>query len=226
VEVTPALVLSMWAAGLAAGASVVVRWRIVGPGYIWLAGATTLLLGIPAALAADSALTWIGVTATGAMIVAARRWALAFGLGAIAALCFGVVSALEGYPVAAVSGALFLGSVNTEMMLGHWYLVDPRLPRWALRRLAWVGVAAAVVDLAVLTISGIFPWVAGDGPVGVGFLVLVVTSGVLMLAVIGSLREDGYSGVMAATGLSYLALLTAIGAAVIGRLLLDGPLLS
>jgi len=31
--------------------------------------------------------------------------------------------------------------------------------------------------------------------------------------------------VMAATGLSYLALLTAAGTAVIGRLLVDGPIL-
>jgi len=134
------------------------------------------------------------------------------------------VAVLEGSPVAAISGAIFLGSVTAEMMLGHWYLVDPRLPRWALRRLAWVGVAAALLDLVVLSASGVFPWVAGDATVGIGFIVLSITTGVLMLAVIGALREEGYSGVMAATGLSYLALLTAIGAAVVGRLLLEGPI--
>ena len=46
------------------------------------------------------------------------------------------------------------------------------------------------------------------------------------LAVWASLGEQGYSGVMAATGLSYLATLTATGAAVVGRLLVDGPVLS
>lgn len=146
--------------------------------------------------------------------------------GCIAATAFLVVAVLEGPLVPAVSGSAFLGAVTAEMMLGHWYLVDPRLPRWALRRLAWVGVGAAVVDFAVLAVAGSFPWASGDAVVGVGFVVLAVTSAVLMLAVIGALKEEGYSGVMAATGLSYLALLTAIGAAVVGRLLLDGPVLS
>ena len=50
VDVTPALVLAMWASGLAAGAAVVARWRIVGPGFAWLSGGVTLMLGIPAAL--------------------------------------------------------------------------------------------------------------------------------------------------------------------------------
>jgi hypothetical protein len=47
-----------------------------------------------------------------------------------------------------------------------------------------------------------------------------------MAMVWSSLGEAGYSGVMAATGLSYLAVLTAAGAAVIGRLLVDGPVLA
>jgi hypothetical protein len=41
-----------------------------------------------------------------------------------------------------------------------------------------------------------------------------------MAAVFFALRERGYSGVMAATGLSYLAVLTSIGSAVLGRALL------
>lgn len=225
-EVTPALVLSMWASGLAAGAAAVVRWRIVGPGYTWLAGGVALLLGIPAALAASSPIAWVGVAGAVLIVLGARRWALAVIGGGVAALAFLIVSALEGYPVAAVTGAAFLGSVTAEMMLGHWYLVDPRLPRWALRRLAWTGVGAALIDLVVLSLSGVFPWASVDAVLGIGFIVLALTSALLMLAVIGALREEGYSGVMAATGLSYLALLTAIGAAVVGRLLLDGPVLS
>lgn len=224
-DVTPALVLAMWAAGLAAGVAVVARWNIVGPGYTWLTGGVTLLLGVPAAASSGSPMAWFGVGAALVAVFGARRPPVASAAAAVAAITFLVVSAAEAYPVAAVSGAVFLGAVTTEMMLGHWYLVDPRLPRWALRRLAWVGVAAAVVDLAVLAVGGVFPWAAVDGALGIGFVVLGLTSGVLMLAVIGALKEQGYSGVMAATGLSYLALLTAIGAAIVGRLLLDGPVL-
>jgi hypothetical protein len=215
----------MWASGLAAGAAVVARWRIVGPGFTWLSGGVTLLLGIPAAASADGALGWVGVSGAVLIVLGGRRWGLAVVGGSIAAGAFLVVSMLEGYPAAAVSGAVFLGSVTSEMMLGHWFLVDPRLPRWSLRRLAWFGVWSVLADLVILAASGIFPWADTDAVIGIGFLVLAVSSAVLMLAVIGALREEGYSGVMAATGLSYLALLTAIGAAVLGRLLLDGPVL-
>lgn len=224
-DVTPALVLSMWAAGLAAGAAVVARWRIVGPGYTWLTGGVTLLLGVPAALASGSPLAWVGVGGGVVLFIGARRWALAVIGGVVAAAAFLVVSMLEGYALTTITGAAFLGGVTAEMMLGHWYLVDPRLPRWALRRLAWTGVGVALIDLAVLSVAGAVPWASVDLPVGIGFLALAFTSALLMLAVIGALKEEGYSGVMAATGLSYLALLTAIGAAVLGRLLLEGPVL-
>jgi hypothetical protein len=62
--------------------------------------------------------------------------------------------------------------------------------------------------------------VSGGG--AVGFWTLLVASVVLMGAVIGALRYPAYSGVMAATGLSYLALLTTLGAVFVGRALAAG----
>lgn len=215
----------MWAAGLAAGTAAVAWWRIVGPGYTWLGGGVILLLGAPAALGSGEVFAWIGWGLVPAVIVGARRPPVASAAAAIAAVAF-IAGASEMGVVAAISGAAFLGGVTAEMMLGHWYLVDPRLPRWALRRLALAGAAGAVFDFVVLAAVGVFPWSAGDTAVGVGFVVLAATTVVLMAAVRGALREEGYSGVMAATGLSYLALLTAIGAAVVGRLLVAGPVLS
>jgi hypothetical protein len=132
---------------------------------------------------------------------------------------------LEGPVLGAITGAVLLGGVTGEMMLGHWFLVDPRLPRWALRRLDVAGGVGALLDLGALALLGALPWPEGDLVVGVGFLLLAVTTAVLMAMVWFSLGERGYSGVMAATGLSYLATLTAIGAAVVGRLLLTGPVL-
>ena len=129
-------------------------------------------------------------------------------------------------PLLAITGALFLGGITSEMMLGHWFLVDPRLPRWALKRLDLAGAVGALADMAVLIGLGVFPWADGDLVVGAGFILLAVTTLVLMAAVWSSLGEPGYSGVMAATGLSYLATLTATGAAVVGRLLLEGPVLT
>jgi len=75
-------------------------------------------------------------------------------------------------------------------------------------------------------VLGVFPWAEGDLVVGLGFVLAALTTAALMAMVWFSLGEPGYSGVMAATGLSYLATLTAIGAAVVGRLLLGGPVLS
>lgn len=216
----------MWAAGIAAGAALVVWWQVVGPGYARLTGGVVVLIGVPAALAGGGSPAWAGTALAAAFAASAPHRRAASSLGALAAACFGLSAGFEGHPVAAVTGAAFLGGVTVEMLLGHWYLVDPTLPRWALRRLVAVGIAGAVADVVVLILLGVFPWASGDAPVGIGFTVLAAASLLLMLAVVGSLREEGYTGVMAATGLAYLALLTAIGAVVVGRLVLDGPVLS
>jgi hypothetical protein len=50
----------------------------------------------------------------------------------------------------------------------------------------------------------------------------MVTSVVLMAGVFASLRYPAYAGVMAATGLSYLAVLTTLGGTFLGRALVAG----
>jgi hypothetical protein len=226
VILSPSAVMSMWAAGVAAGAAAVVWWRIVGTGFVWLAGGVVLLLGVPAALAGESVLAWIGCGLVIVMIGSARRASFSAIAAIAAAASFGAAAAVDTNVVAVISGTVFLGAVTVEMMLGHWYLVDPRLPRWALRRLAFAAGLGALFDFGVLAVLGAFPWSSGDTAVGLGFVLLAIATVVLMAAVVGALREEGYAGVMSATGLSYLALLTTIGAVVVGRLLVDGPVLS
>ena len=225
VNLSPPAVMSMWASGLAAGTATVAWWQIVGPGYLWLAGGVTFLFGVVAALGSGSAFAWIGCSLTVLVVSRVRTPRQVAGAGVGAAIAFGVAAADTGV-LTAVSGAVFLGGVSTEMMLGHWYLVDPRLPRWALRRLAQVAVVGVIIDFGVLVGLGVFPWSGSDTAAGLGFLLLTITTLILMAAVLGALGEEGYPGVMSATGLSYLALLTAVGAAVIGRLLVDGSVLS
>jgi hypothetical protein len=215
----------MWAAGLAAGAAVVVWWRIVGPGFTWLAGGVTLLFGIPSVLAGSGAWAILAGPLVLGGTIAARRVPVAVGLLGAGGACYLVAAALEGGVLASVTGALLLGGITSTMMLGHWYLVDPRLPRVALKRLDAAGGIGAVADLAAMALLGVFPWQSGDAAVGLGFVLLSITTVVLTAAVWSSLGEEGYPAVMAATGLSYLAVLTAVGAAVIGRLLLDPPVL-
>jgi hypothetical protein len=103
------------------------------------------------------------------------------------------------------------------MLLGHWYLVDPRLPRWTLNGLAFVGIFGLVADAVVLAVAGL-----PSSGATIAFWVLMATSVTLMAGVIGSLRYPAYAGVMAATGLSYLAVLTTLGGVFLGRVLVAG----
>jgi hypothetical protein len=210
----------MWSAGLSAGLAAVAARRIVRRGYVWLAVATTVLFGLFAAVAGSS--WW----AYGACAVVAMAAPLAWhtpsvvALGGIGMVAFTIASVEAGGPVAlVVTGALALGAITTEMMLGHWYLVDPRLPRSVLRALALAGVAGIGADMISSAAAGAASWGDTQMVLGWGWLVLGTTSALLMVMVYSALGERGYAGVMAATGLSYLAVLTSTGVVVLGRLL-------
>jgi hypothetical protein len=220
VDVTPSGVLAMWAAGLGGGLVFVAHRRMVRRGYVWLAAGITALFGVTAGAAGGGWWAHAGSACMLAVIVVAERPVPVIALsGTGSALLLAAAIAAGLHPAAVITGAVVLGAVTTEMMLGHWYLVDPRLPRPALRLLALVGAAGAAVDGTVLAALGAVPWSGDAAVMGGGFLVMVVTTTVLMVLVHSSLGERGYSGVMAATGLSYLAVLTATGAVVLGRML-------
>jgi len=223
--VEPSAVLAAWAAGVAAGTALVTRWAIVGPGFTWLGMGVVVLLGAPAALAGGGPAAWVGCGVAVVGGVAARRRGVAASLGLAAALAFVVGGCGEGNPVLVIAAMATLGGVTCEMLLGHWYLVDPRLPRSALRSLCVIGLVASALDLVVVLAFGAFPWAAGDAVVAIGWVALALSGIVLMAAVGFALRERGYPAVMAATGLSYLALLTTIGAVVLGRVLVTGATL-
>jgi hypothetical protein len=219
-EVTPALILAMWTAGMAGGAAVVSQWGIVGPGYGWLTSAVITIAGGVTALAGGSP---IGVLATLAALVAglmARRQRIAAVLFAVAALGFLAVAVPDGGFFAAISGSVLLGGMTSEMLLGHWFLVDPQLPRWALRRLGVVAGIGLVAEVVVVVALGAFG--SSDTVMIAALAALAAMTALLVAAVWFSLKETGYSGVMAATGLSYLGVLTTFGVVVVGRLLVEG----
>ena len=138
----------------------------------------------------------------------------AFGLAGV--IWIALAAGVGGW-LLAVTGAVALGGVTDEMLLGHWYLVDPRLPRWALRKLDMAAIVALVLDGVVLVLAG----AAQDlGVVAWAWLALLALTVLLMVGVWFSIGEQGYNGIMAATGLSYLAVLTALGAVVAGRALI------
>lgn len=215
----PIFVLLAWAGGIALAGAVVTIWDVVGPGFTWLTAGSSILVGFWPVLAGDW-VVGIGLVAAavGGVAVKRNRTVSAVFLGTAAAL-FSIAAVQLGGPVLAVTATLALGGITGEMLLGHWYLVDPTMPRLVLRTLAVGGMVGIAVDTFMVVAT------VGSPPSGFStgvFWVLAATTLLLMGAVLGALRHPAYSGVMAATGLSYLAVLTGLATVFIGRVLATG----
>jgi hypothetical protein len=209
----------MWVAGLAAGGALVAWWRVVGRGYVWLSAAVVALVGAGLGAITGDPRAWMAMAAVVMGVVLANR-PMAVGAAFLAAAVLFIAAGLaDSRLLPLITGAVFLGAVTTEMMLGHWFLVDPQLPRWSLSRLAFIGAGGLIVDVGYLATQGLASGAAADPILGWAYLALTLMTALLITGVLLSLREPSYSGVMAATGLSYLAVLTSFGVAVLGRML-------
>ncbi len=126
-----------------------------------------------------------------------------------------------------LAGAAFLGAVTDAMLLGHWYLVQPGLARGPLLELVrWTGITWPVEVVAMLLPTGMVSVLDGsidDGYGGMlGWFWIACAVGTIALVVVtrAALKERYYSAVMAATGLLYLAILTAFGTDLVARAIL------
>ena len=127
-----------------------------------------------------------------------------------------------------VVGALFLGAVTDAMLLGHWYLVQPGLARGALLELVyWTGWLWIPEVVLLLVPTGMVSAINGtidDGYNGLltwFWVMCAITTIGLIITTRLALKERAYSAVMAATGLLYLAILTAFGTDLVARALLS-----
>ena len=125
-------------------------------------------------------------------------------------------------------GAAFIGAISDGMLLGHWYLVQPGLPRRLLNEmvtaLGWLWpleVGALLLPTGMISVwlgtvddgwGGLLGWMWGA---------CAITTIILVFVTKAALRERYYSAVMAATGLLYLAILTAFGTDIVARAVLD-----
>ena len=121
-------------------------------------------------------------------------------------------------------GAAFLGAVSDAMLLGHWYLVQPGLARGPLLELVrWTGWAWPFELAVLLWPTGMVSVLDGsiddgyNGLLGWFWVACTVATLALVVATRAALRERQYSAVMAATGLLYLAILTAFGMDLVAR---------
>ena len=128
-----------------------------------------------------------------------------------------------------IVGAVFLGAVSDAMLLGHWYLVQPGLGRGPLLDLVkWTGGLWPIEVALLLVPTGMVSVLNGtiddgyNGLLGWFWVASAVFTGVLIFVTWLALKERYYSAVMAATGLLYLAILTAFGTDLVARAVLAG----
>jgi hypothetical protein len=124
-------------------------------------------------------------------------------------------------------GAAFLGSITDGMLLGHWYLVQPGLARGPLLEMVrWTALVWPFEVALLLWPVGMVSVLNGTiddgygGTFGWFWVACAVTTIVLLGVTRAALRERYYSAVMAATGLLYLAILTAFGTDLVARAVL------
>ena len=127
-----------------------------------------------------------------------------------------------------VVGAAFLGVVTDAMLLGHWYLVQPGLRRDPLlEQVSWLGKIWPLEVAALLIPTGMISVLRGEiddgygGMLGWFWAACALSTLILTIVTRLALRERQYAAVMAATGLLYLAILTAFGTDIVGRLVLE-----
>jgi hypothetical protein len=164
------------------------------------------------------------VLALGYLVAVWRSWprgalavAVAGGaVGVAAVVSLALAGETEGALFAAglVTAAVALGSVTAGMLLGHWYLVTPKLSPDPLRRLIWVLIGSLLAQGLLVAGS-----VAGGGLVeqtawltGLRFFVGVAFP--LAIAVL-ALKATDATSMQSTTGLLYIGL-AAVMAGTIG----------
>ena len=249
-----ATVLLQWAAGGLLFLWVTTRRREVGAGYGWLLRSVFGLMAIGAAVVGfrsgsvpvrDFAAVLTVLAVAIALLVSVRRrsrvpaFAPALDLiGPVVAtvgLVAGALDAADGGSTVVVSllrtlaGAAFLGAVTDAMLLGHWYLVQPGLPRRHLNELVRaIGWLWPVEVASLLLPTGMFSVWSGavddgwNGQLGWFWAASAASTIVLVFVTRAALRERYYSAVMAATGFLYLAILTGFGTDLVARAVLAG----
>lgn len=242
IRLDAATVLLQWAAGTMLFLWFTTRRHTIGAGYGWLLRGTAAVLaagGTAAGLATETvpvreAAGILFVVATLATLGRRRPvWDLVPAVVALAGLVAGGVAAADGAGdttlglVRILVGMVFLGAVSDAMLLGHWYLVQPGLPRSILVELVRTLRLVTPLEIAVLLVPtgmvSVFTGAVDDGwngTLGWFWVACAVTTVALTEVTLLALRERSYSAVMAATGLMYLAILTAFGTDLVARAVL------
>lgn len=242
IRLDAATVLLQWATGGLFFLWWTTRRHTIGAGYGWLLRGSFAVIaagGAAAGFANDSLLVRDAAAALVAVVSLATlrrtqpRWDLVAPVIGAVGVIVAAVDAADGAGDITVNlarvvvGTLFLGAVSDAMLLGHWYLVQPGLPRSILGELISVMRVLGPIEMAVMLLpTGMFSVLSGavddgwNGTLGWFWVACAITTIVLTEVTRLALRERSYSAVMAATGLMYLAILTAFGTDLVARAVL------
>ena len=242
IRLDAATVLLQWATGGLLFLWFTTRKHEVSAGYGWLIRLSFLVLAAGGA-AAGIATDFVVVRDVAAIAVAViafatlrrkdPRWDLLAPLIGCVGLFVAALDAAHGASDSIVNllrifvGMIFLGAISDAMLLGHWYLVQPGMPRSVLRELVvslrWI----LPIEIVVMFLpTGMWSVINGsiddgwNGTLGWFWIACAITTGVLIEVTLAALKERSYSAVMAATGLMYLAILTAFGTDLVARAVL------
>lgn len=153
----------------------------------------------------------------------ARGWLAVVGgvVGIAALVTLAAAGGTLSTPIFAsqlVLAALALGAVNAGMLLGHWYLVTPKLSPTPLRRMMWLLMAALVLQgvafgLALVVVGteplvGSFAWLTWLR-LGAGIIVPIAATVLAMLA-------TRAASLQASTGLLYIGLALVMAGSIAG----------
>lgn len=242
IELDAATVLLQWATGGLFFLWYTTRKHAMGAGYGWLLRGSFLVIAAGGA-AAGFATHTVMVREVCAIAVAVvsmltlrrtqPRWDLVAPVIGMIGLLAAALDSASGTGDTTVSvlrivvGTFFLGAVSDAMLLGHWYLVQPGLPRSILGELVTALRWITPFEIAVMLLpTGMVSVINGSiddgwgGMLGWFWIACSITTVVLTEVTRAAMREKSYSAVMAATGLLYLAILTAFGTDLVARAVL------
>lgn len=232
-------VLLQWAVGGLFFSWFTIRSNEIGKGYATMlrisfaviaAGGAAAGLLLEPQLFRDSVAIAVAAVATVGLFYRPRGIDLAAVVIGVSGLVVAAIDAGGNEVVSLIRilvGAAFLGAVTDAMLLGHWYLVQPGMPRKLLNDLVKVVLWILPFEIgAMLLPTGMVSVLNGsvddgwDGTLGWFWVACAITTGVLTFVTTKALKERSYSAVMAATGLMYLAILTAFGTDLVARAVL------
>lgn len=172
-----------------------------------------------------------------ATLVAPRKAGLVLGgiasvTGLVALAIMAQVFALPtwgyiGVLTSLIIGALAVGGVSMGMILGHWYLVTPRLPEQPLREVTFFLLVALALQLIIILPNVILPHddIASSTDITLGlspFFWMRIAGGIAFPMVLTYMAYDstGIRAMQSATGLLYLAMALVLSGEVLAKALM------